>query len=98
MPEEDAAVQVLARLRNDAPLVVERKIGEGRVVAMLSTAAPEWNNWGRNPSFVVALLELQSYLAGQGGHDQSRLVGTPIKLDLDAARYEPRVRLLAPGS
>jgi hypothetical protein len=96
-PAADAAVQVLARLRNGAPLVVERKFGEGRVVALLSTAAPQWNNWGRNPSFVVALLELQSYLAGQGGHDQSRLVGTPIKLDLDAARYEPRVRLLAPG-
>ena len=96
-PAADSAVQVLARLRNGAPLVVERKFGEGRVVAMLSTAAPEWNNWGRNPSFVVALLELQSYLAGQGAHGESRLVGTPIKLDLDSARYQPRVRLLAPG-
>ena len=32
---------------------------------MLSTAAPRWNNWARNPSFVVAMLDLQAHLAGR---------------------------------
>ncbi|NUQ61041.1 MAG: BatA domain-containing protein [Pirellulales bacterium] len=92
-----SSVQVIGRLRNGAPLVVERKFARGRVVAFLTTAAPTWNNWARNnPSFVVAMLELQSFLAGQAGQDDSRLVGSPLELKLDASAYEKQVRWLSP--
>ena len=97
-PAADSETQVLARLRNGAPLAVEHKFGKGRVVAMLTTAAPVWNNWGRNPSFVVALLELQSHLAQADTAHDSRLVGTPLSLDLEAAFYQPRVSFLPPGA
>ncbi len=69
----DSETQVIARLRNRAPLAVEKRFGEGRVVAFLTKAAPvetpqgSWNNWGRNnPSYVVAMLELEAYLAAAG--------------------------------
>lgn len=97
-PAADSGTQVIARLRNGDPLAIEHKLGKGRVVAMLTTAAPVWNNWGRNPSYVVALLELQSYLAAGEARQESRLVGTPIALNLDAARYQPQVRFLPPGN
>ena len=58
---------VLARLRNGAPLVVERSFGKGRVVAFLTTAAPTWNNWARNPSFVVAMLRIAGLLDRPAG-------------------------------
>jgi hypothetical protein len=94
---ERPATQVIATLRNGAPLVVEGKFGDGRVVAFLTSAAPTWNNWARNnPSFVVAMLELQAFLAGQAKDDASRLVGSPIALELDPAVYEPQVRLSGP--
>lgn len=95
-PPADSGTRVLARLRNGAPLAVERKFGEGRVVAFTTTAAPTWNNWARNPSFVVAMLEMQSYLASPIAADRHRLVGTPIELELDPGRYQSEVRLLAP--
>ena len=95
-PPADSSTRVLARLRNGAPLAVERKFGEGRVVAFTTTAAPAWNNWSRNPSFVVAMLEMQSYLASPIATDVHRLVGTPIELELDPGRYQSEVRLLAP--
>jgi hypothetical protein len=95
-PDPNSTTHVLARLRNQAPLCVEKKFGEGRVVAFTTTAAPVWNNWGRNPSFVVAMLELQSYLAAPPSLDANRLVGTPIELELDPGRYQSEVRLLAP--
>ncbi len=41
--------------------------GKGRVVAFLTTAAPTWNNWARNPSFVVAMQDLQAYLSQRPG-------------------------------
>ncbi len=93
----DNAVDVLARLRNGDPLVVERRFGRGRVVAFLTTAAPTWNNWAReNPSFIVTMLELQSYLARRPAADLPQVVGAPIELALDPSQYEPQVRFTTP--
>jgi hypothetical protein len=96
-PPADSSTKVIARLRNGAPLAVERKFGDGRVTAILTTAAPQWNNWSRNPSFVVAALELESYLAMRPALDANRAVGAPIELELDPAHYQPQVRLIAPA-
>lgn len=92
-----AGTKVIARLRNGAPLVVERKFGAGRVLAFLSSVAPVWNNWGRNPSFVVAMLESQSYLAAHDAPPEPLLVGSPLTVDLPAGAYQPRVEFLLPG-
>ncbi len=97
-PAPDSGVEIVARLRNGDPLAVEHKFDKGKVVALLTTAAPIWNNWGRNPSFVVALLELQSHLAQGGAAPDTRLVGVPITVDIDAAQYQPRVRFQPPAA
>jgi len=94
--DPDSMVRVIARLRNGAPLVVERSFGAGRVVAFLTTAAPVWNNWARNPSFVVAVQDLQAYLAHRGSDDLSHQVGSKLELALDPAAYEPKVRFVPP--
>jgi hypothetical protein len=94
---KDAPVEVIARLRNGAPLVVERKLDAGRVVAFLTTASPTWNNWARNPSFIITALESVAYLSKRPAAEASRLVGVPIELRLDPARYQSNVRLIAPG-
>lgn len=96
-PSAESSTRVLAWLRNGSPLVVERKWDEGRVVAVLTTAAPRWNNWGRNPSFVVSMLELQSDLAQRPQSDSERPVGAPLTVRLDPARYEPRLRVARPS-
>lgn len=96
-PASDSTVRVIANLRTGAPLVVERDFGKGRVVAFLTTAAPTWNNWARNPSFVVVVQDLEAYMAQRPGDDQSRLVGAPLTLALDPAIYQPQVRLITPN-
>ncbi len=102
-PSPESSTQVIARLRNKAPLAVEHRYGDGRVVAILTKASPletslgSWNNWGRdNPSYVVAMLEMQSYLAAPRHPDTSRLVGTPLEVKLDVAKYLPQVRFVVP--
>ena len=85
------------------PLVVGRKIGRGRVAAVLTSAGTRptvpgatdgWNEWGAgNPvswSYPVFLMDLQRHLSGEGS-DRNRLVGDEIKMSLDASRYQPRV-------
>lgn len=96
-PAPDSKVDVIARLRNRNPLVVERKFGEGRVVVVLTTLAPDWNNWGHDPSFVVVALKLQSYLASARRVDTPRLVGTPLDLQLEADKFRKDVTFVVPG-
>jgi hypothetical protein len=102
--DPDSTTKVIAKVRNGAPLVVEHKFGAGRVIAFLTKAAPTetdqgvWNNWARgNPSFVVAMLELEAYLAGARQTSAPRLVGTPLELKLDAGKYRPQVRFTLPS-
>jgi hypothetical protein len=91
--------RVIAGLRNGAPLAVERAFGDGRVAAFLTTAAPEWNNWARgNPSFPVAMLELQAFLSARSQKPASRSVGEPLRLEFDAAEYETQVRFSTPAA
>jgi hypothetical protein len=95
-PPHDSTVRVTARLRNGAPLVLERGFGKGRVMAFLTSAAPTWNNWAQNPSFVVAMQDLQAYLSQRSAAAGSRLVGSPLELSLDPAAYQPPVRFALP--
>ncbi len=89
--------EVLARLRNDAPLVLRSRFGRGQVVAVLTSAAPDWNNWARNPSYVVALLELAGSLASQGGGEAGYRVGEPIELELGSGQFQPAITWQVPG-
>jgi len=96
-PEPDSTVRVIARLRNGAPLVVEQQFGEGRVVAFLTTAAPAWNNWARNPSFAVIMQELQAYLAEKPSLEKTHLVSSELRLDLDPEQYLPKIQFITPA-
>lgn len=95
-PPADSTTRVVARLRNGAPLVVERQFGKGRVVAFLTSAAPVWNNWARNPSFVVVMQDLLAYLARRPAETQSRMVGSPLELSLNPALYQQDVQFIYP--
>ena len=95
-------VRVLARLRNDAPYVVEKKMGEGRVVVQLSKLSPKstelgrWSNWSLNPVFPVYANELIGYLSANRRQFSQRQVGDDVAFSLEELLYEPEVRVRAP--
>lgn len=94
---EASTIRVLAQLTNGQPLVAERRYGEGRVVAFLTTLSPTWNNWARLPSFIVVALELQAYLDSVQMGAAPRLVGTPIDLELSVSDFRPETRFVLPS-
>jgi hypothetical protein len=96
-PSSQQAVEVIARTRDKSPLIVEKRLGQGEVLLFLTKLAPDWNDWAKNPSFVVVALKMQSYLATARRLDDPRLVGTPLDMKLEAARYLPEVAFVAPG-
>jgi hypothetical protein len=95
--EARAGVRRLLSLRTGQPLVVERSFGDGLVMAVLTTAAPTWNNWSRgNPSWVVVLLEMESHLARTRRRAENLTVGDPVAVRLEPGVDEIDVDFLVP--
>jgi hypothetical protein len=86
-------------LRNGAPLAIEKPFGKGRVVALLTKPTQPWSDWMyNNYSFIISMLELQSYISSREHAANESLVGTPIRWTLDQKTYTPEVRFLPPGA
>jgi hypothetical protein len=92
-----SGVRRLLSLRTGQPLAVEKPYGDGLVVAVLTTAAPTWNNWARgNPSWVVVMLELESHLARLRRRAETLTVGDPVTVRLKQGVDEGDVDFLVP--
>jgi hypothetical protein len=96
-PAAESGTSILATLRNGSPLVLEKKVGQGTVLAVLTTLAPTWNDWAKNPSIVVTALKMQSYLAAHQRRDDPRLVGTPVEVHLPAEQFQSNLEFVRPG-
>jgi hypothetical protein len=102
-PPDDDSVHVLARLRNNAPLVVEKLYGKGRVVAQLTklstgdTPLGRWTNWSLNPIFPVLANELVAYLAAGKQSDSVQLVGDDLVVRVPESEYDSSFHFLLPG-
>ena len=100
--KHDPDVRVIMRLRDGAPLLVEKQFGRGRVVALLTTVSSQWNNWsvgeGPGPSFVAFVRNLVPYLSRRSEADDSLLVGEPKTVTFASPKYAPTVNFTVPGS
>ena len=96
-PPENSTAQYVCNLHNGAPLAIEHRFGEGTVVCFTTSLAPDWNNWAQEPSLVVVILELHSYITTAQRLMENKLVGSQLQIPLDAAEYDKNVRFLQPG-
>jgi hypothetical protein len=65
------------------------------VAACLTSARASWSDWGNGlaaPSYVVLVTELAKYATG-GAAPAGLTVGSPLTLELDAGRIEPKGRV-----
>jgi hypothetical protein len=94
-PKPGSKTEVIAQLRSGAPLVVESRFGEGKVLTFLTTAAPTWNDWWRNPTFMPMILQLHQYLAERPWPE--RVTGGSLPLPEVNWTFYERAELYAPG-
>ena len=69
-PREGDAARVIVRLGDQTPLLMEKRIGEGRVVLLASGLDNLTNDFPLHPAFVPFIEQTARYLAGserQGG-------------------------------
>lgn len=72
---------VLGRFDDGAPALVERRIGEGRVLVWTSTLDTFWNDLARQPVFLPFVHRLTEYAAGYAEASSWRQVGEVADLD-----------------
>ena len=96
-PAPESGTAIIGRLRDKSPLFIEKQFGKGKVLLCTTTAAPIWNDWAKNPSFVVLALKMQSHLASPKRLDDPRLVGTPLEVQVPAAQYRSEMNFVLPG-
>jgi hypothetical protein len=77
--------QRILNLDRNVPLLIEKKHGQGRVIAAATTANAEWTNLPLQPFFVPLMQRLTTYLATEGSAPAWQLVGSTIRLNLEKA-------------
>jgi hypothetical protein len=96
-PKVQALRRAVVRLRDEARygdvFVVGGNFGKGRVVAVMTTAGKDWNNWGggslATPLYPGFIWETQNFLSSQGG-EGNLTVGAPIAITVEAGQFQQK--------
>jgi hypothetical protein len=91
----EALKKELTTLRNDVsygdPFIITRKFGKGKVVAVMSTAGKDWNEWCAGSlssvTFLPFIFEMQNYLSSLDD-DANLMVGADLAFKYDAEQYK----------
>jgi hypothetical protein len=75
--------QVLVAASNGAPLLLERRVGRGRLLIYTSDLNDDWNDLPVQPLFVGLLAQMGRYLGGRGEFPPLQTVGASIALGRD---------------
>ena len=90
---EDNSIEVPLRL-NDAEnsiAMVDRSMGNGRVIVFTIPGDGDWSMWPSSPTFAPVMVDLISYLAGSTNPDRSVVLGGGATIPVDLSAYENRV-------
>ncbi|MGA9882601.1 MAG: BatA domain-containing protein [Candidatus Acidiferrales bacterium] len=77
---DDSGSQVAARLTDGTPLLLDKKIGEGRVLLLASGLDNLTNDFPLHPDFVPFVEQTAFYLSGSERPAGSQLVGSYLQL------------------
>ena len=77
---DDSGSQVAARLTDGTPLLLDKKIGEGRVLLLASGLDNLTNDFPLHPDFVPFVEQTAFYLSGSERPGGSRVVGSYLQL------------------
>ncbi|NRB43739.1 MAG: hypothetical protein HRU47_02925, partial [Verrucomicrobiales bacterium] len=91
---------IVASLTSDdnSPVIVEKQVGSGRVLAITTPLDNDWNNFPENgASFLITSQELVRYMARNIASEGMISVAEPIFHPVDVREYRQQARLLRPG-
>jgi hypothetical protein len=77
---ETAGDEVLIRLENGDPLLIERELGNGRLLLYTSSLDRAWNDLPKEPAFVPFVAGLADHLLGGAGFTNEAALGSTLAL------------------
>jgi len=77
---DPANSRVAARLSDGTPLLLEKRLGEGRILLFTSGLDNLTNDFPMHPSFVPFVEQTALYLSGEGQRTRSRVVDSFVEL------------------
>lgn len=82
--------QILLSYQDDAPALVERRVGAGRVMLMTTSVDRHWTDLPIRTAFLPLMHRTMSYLARRtnSGNEVRHLVGQRLRLELESAAQE----------
>ncbi len=98
--EGDADTTVVAMLTDEqaSPMIVERNLGDGRVVLVAISADGDWTTWPVDESYGITALEMVRHLARQTADEGNVPVGVPLLHPLEVSRFKVEAQMIAPGA
>lgn len=87
-------IQVVATGPSGVPLVIDKGLGDGRVVAMLTGLTNDWSTWAQDPTFVVMALRTFGYLGSFRRAPTSQPVGTAVEMVVSGIPILPEAEIL----
>jgi hypothetical protein len=77
------------------PFIIAGSFGKGKVVAVMTSAGKEWNDWGGGSDAAVLyqpfIWELQNHRSSQGS-ESGLTVGTPVQVTVDPDLFKQKGR------
>ncbi|MHC4253608.1 MAG: BatA domain-containing protein, partial [Planctomycetota bacterium] len=86
-PEAEAVLKLAGK---GDPLLLEKRVGRGRVLLFTSTADRDWNNIVINPVFPILMQQAVAYLT-RAQHERPLTVGQPIVLHVPGSGEQAAV-------
>lgn len=77
--------EILIRLENNEPFLIERRVGEGRLLLMPANLDNQWNDLPIRPVFVSFIIEAGRYLSGINEIARTYTTGAVLPLALTGA-------------
>ena len=95
--DKSPGAAAMARLDDGEPLLVERKVEQGRVLMLGTGAHVGWSNLPLRPIFLPLLVRLTFDLAGTDATSRELLAGAPLVLPLENQTQAAGIELRRPG-
>ena len=83
--------------KNATPAIVERRLGQGRVVLLTTSVNnPEWNDFQTNPWFFVFVDQLSQYLSQLASQRCNYIIGSEVGIALSRIKKPKKVVVRMP--